>query len=233
MQDIPDIVMFMRRVNYTYPDQLASLARTCLHPYNLLVQYDEDSTSFEAINRCLKRSKSRYVCICDDDLEFIDENWLPKLIEVMQQHEDIGMLVPIEFKKPEEVEAWRSLGSEELQSRHHWVTSVSWAAGYVMLFDRERTPWIHMDENIPGRVQMSDLDMSLQVRDAGYNVAITAATVVHHIPKPQTPEYIEQYGDWGVEQTKFYDEQCAYMEHKWGNFWHESRVQQVLEIYKK
>src|SRR4051812_18535128 len=100
MNSVPDVGIFQMRVGPMHRQQLASLANTRCS-FNLLYVF-EKGTAHQNINRVLDRSTSRYLAICDDDVEFLDEFWLYKLMHILQDHESVGMVVPVEIKSEDQ-----------------------------------------------------------------------------------------------------------------------------------
>jgi glycosyltransferase involved in cell wall biosynthesis len=230
MSDIPDILMFMRKVRPWYPRMLYTLAETCKHPFTLHVQYD-DSTAFKACNDVIKRSKARYICICDDDVEFIEDNWLLTLINFLQEHKDFGCIVPYELKSTEDIETLKRVGREQFFATIFQYATCNWVAGYVSLFDRDRVPNIYCDERLPGRYGMSDVDLALQVRDAGFLVGVTTDTTVAHLYKKGDAAILEPLGVHMNDNNEMHKKHVDYMTQKWGKFYTDSEVQKAFRFY--
>jgi glycosyltransferase involved in cell wall biosynthesis len=227
-KNIPDIGVFMQRVGPMHAQQLASLAERTKHSFNLIYVY-APGTAHENINKVLDRVTSRYVIIMDDDLTFLTDNWLEKMLAVMQEHDDIGMLIPHEVK--DEDHRGKVLEGHLDRSPHtdHRITLHSWNPGYVMLFDMERLDGLRADEEIPGPSGMSDLDLSLQVRSQGFHCARFWDVVVYHPWKPMDREWRDR---WDIVQEEnlhaLSQEQCQYMERKWGDFFTSNKSLGIL-----
>jgi hypothetical protein len=214
----PEIAIFMARIGPMHHQQLASLANT-LCDFDLIYRYGP-GTAHENINEVIDRSTSRYLCICDDDVEFLDPHWLTTLINVLKEFEEAGMVVPVELKTEETRNIYVKNGwCEEVPKPDFDVMGQTWLPGYVMLFDRERVPELRSDEDIPGPSGMSDLDLSLQVRSIGMKCALTSRTVVYHPTKPLDKDWRER---WSIVQEDDLPElnrqQIMYMADKWGVF---------------
>lgn len=220
--EIPDVCIFQARIGPVHPQQLASLAKTKCD-FNLIYRYGP-GTAHANINHCLDRCTSRYVVICDDDVEFLDESWLTTLINVLKENEEVGQVVPVEIKSQATRDAYVQNGwCDECKKPEYDLLSCSWLPGYVMAFDMTRTPDIRADEKIPGPSGMSDLDLSLQVREAGYKCLFTTRTVVFHGVKPLDVDWRMRWDI--VQETELpalHQQQVAYMDSKWGPFFRDS-----------
>ncbi len=230
MNEIPEILMFMRQVRPWYRTMLSTIAETCKHPFTLHVQYD-DSTAFKACNDVIKRSTSRYICICDDDVEFIEDNWLLTLIKFLKEHEEFGCIVPYELKTREDIETLKRVGREQFFATVFRYATCNWVAGYVSLFDRERVPHIYCDEGLPGRYGMSDVDLSLQVRDAGFLVGVTTDATVAHLYKKGDPTILQSFGVHMNYDIEMHNKHVEYMTQKWGKFYTDSKEQKAFRFY--
>lgn len=230
MSDGVDIGVFMRRVGPVHAKQMASLAEMTQRSFNLIYVFEE-GTAHENINKVLdRRTGCRWLVIMDDDVEFLTERWLDRMIQVMERHSDVGMLVPVEVKRDQEREKFL----EEIRGHEETgLTVMSWNAGYVMLFDMDRLDGIRADEGIPGPSGMSDVDLSLQVRSQGYKCAVTPEVTVYHPFKPVNPSWRKR---WDVVQEhellRLSREQIAYMTEKWGPFFVSNRQYRPLGTRK-
>jgi glycosyltransferase involved in cell wall biosynthesis len=233
MNEIPEILTFMKKIRPWYPRMLASVANTCQHPYTLRVQYDSNSTAFKACNDVIKRSNSRYICICDDDVEFIEDNWLLTLVDILKKYENFGCVVPVEIKTEEQLATFHELGHDKMVSGLAYVWSCSVAPGYVTMFDRLRVPSLYCDENMPGYYGMSDIDLAMQVRDAGYDVGMTSAVIVTHMRKSNDPGLRKEWGLVQEEDLTMNTEQRHYMRQKWGDLYMNTGKQVIFEKFDK
>lgn len=220
MNDIPDILLFMRRVGPYHEEQLASLARHTKQSYNLICAYEPDTTAFECVNRAVSRSRSRWMALVDDDVIFLEDFWLATLIDILRQHEDFAVLTPMEVKTKEELAAFRRDPDNCFPYRRIRLGETNWNPGYVLLFDRDKAQDLYADEKLPGRYGMSDLDMCLQARAAGFRVGMTGQVYVYHPWKIKDREWRERYDM--VQDEKEHEMhllQQAHMIAKWGDFY--------------
>ncbi len=217
------IGIFMRRVGPDHAMQMASLAERTKRSFVLQYIYEE-GTAHANINKVIDNCNTRYCCICDDDVEFLDDNWLDTLLNTLKSNNEVGAIVPIEIKTEEQRQSYKANGwNPEVIRPQPLLRECGWLPGYVFLFDRKRTPELRADEGIPGPSGMSDLDLSLQVRAAGYKCVLTAETVVFHRIKPLDPEWREKYDIvQEFELSSLNAQQVAYMRKKWGSFFLEA-----------
>ncbi len=217
MNDVT-IGVFMARTGPDHPDQMASLARTLKRSVEIQYVY-ESGTAHQNINKVIDRCKTRYLCLLDDDVIFLDEHWLDHLLARMDERHEIGELVPIEVKTEQIRDEYLSNGWLNLSPRTVEFVEQSWLPGYCALFDMDKTPSLRADEKIPGPSGMSDVDLSLQVRKAGYKCILTNATVVFHRIKPLDMDWRDK---WQIiqeyELPALCYEQMTYMTSKWGEF---------------
>ena len=226
--EIPQVGIFMHRVGEMHRQQLASLANTRCD-FDLLYRIGP-GTAHANINHIIRRATSKYLAICDDDVEFLDSEWLTTLISVLKENPRAGMVVPVELKEKAQRDAYVEHGwCEAIPKPGYDIAELSWLPGFVMVFDRERTPNIMADENIPGVSQMSDLDLSLQVRSEGYQCLLTSRTAVYHPHKPSDYTWRKQ---WQIVSANdlgpLHEQQSNYMLQKWGSFYQESHGQRVI-----
>jgi len=232
LREIPDLGMFMQRIGPLHPEQLASLAQRTRRSFNLIYVF-EPGTAHANINKVLDRVRSRYVVIMDDDLVFLTDGWLQKMLDVMQEHEDIGMLVPFEVKDEKDKDAYLADPSTNPNCAAHLerISMRPWCPGYVMMFDLDRLDDLRADESIPGPSGMSDLDLSLQVRSQGFKCACLHDVLVYHPWKPLDRAWRRR---WAIVQEEDLNElhqaQCRYMHKKWGSFFLQNRNLQIMEV---
>lgn len=215
--------IFQARIGPEHPDQMASLGLRTRRSFRLEYIY-EKGTAHANINKVLDRCQTRYCVICDDDVIFLDDNWLSTLLKTIEANEQIGMLVPVEIKTPELRDDYLKNGwGGQVVKPDFDMYQMSWLPGYVMVFDLERVPELRADENIPGPSGMSDLDLSLQVRSAGYKCIWTTRTVVYHPIKPLDVDWRQK---WDIVQEHelpaLHQQQVAYMRTKWGPFYEDA-----------
>lgn len=164
-------------------------------------------------NRAFRTGSARYVCLLDEDVQIIQKDWIWHLIDAMHQPK-AGILNCCEVKTLEKRDDWIDTFA------HAPVPTVCfeipWAPAYVSLFDRERTPDLLWDEKIPGRKGMSDVDISLRVRDLGLKCYRHLAVCVYHPDKGDEQQRAALETTSKQEELDCFPAQHEYMVKKWG-----------------
>jgi hypothetical protein len=231
MTEIPDILLFMRRVGPLHAEQMASIALHTQQSYNVICVFEEDTTAFQAVNLALARSKSRFAVIMDDDAIPMTVGWLGILVEVLRKHDDIAIVAPVEVKSPEDRQKYLEDPNLIFPADLPSIVWRNWTAGYVLAIDREKVPDIHADEELAGRYGMSDTDMCLQATHAGYKVCITTKVCVYHPWKHLDREWREKYGmEQAEDELPMHRLHVAHMEKKWGQFYRDNYGLKTLGV---
>jgi GT2 family glycosyltransferase len=209
----------------------------------IIYVYDDSVTASGALNLAIARSTSRFMIIMDDDVEILTDGWLRVLTEILRTHDRLGEVTPLEIKTKVDRADFFELGHER-----YWYTyfpggnpprimETNWNAGYIMAIDREKVT-VYADEQIPGTVGMADVDISLQVRDAGFDTAMTSEFTVYHPWKhpdgikcdgsPREREYREKYQIYQEEELpELFQQQCDYMRQKWGRIYFDNKDHKI------
>lgn len=203
----PQISIYMHKLQPFHPMQLEAIARHTKRSYDLTV-ICEPGTVHENMLRAFKQARSRYFVLLDDDCIVLDDGWLDRLIEDLQDCPTLGAVTLPEMKNLRSVRAYRKCREDLLPTSLPQVFTVKWIPGYLMAFDLERVPGIDPDVKIPHPKGMSDVDVSLQVRAAGFHVGVSTRSAVYHPYKGGVTEQMR-------EESK---EQMDYMFQKWGTF---------------
>jgi len=226
--EIPDILMFMRRVGPYHEEQMASIARHTKQSYTLVLGWNPEVTSFVAMNLAFARRTSRFTVLLDDDVILMDDGWLQHLVDVLLQHDDVAIVVPSEIKQPGEYNSYL----EERKTSSMQPTpllEMTWMPGYTMAIDWEKVPDLRCDEEIPGRYRMNDVDLCLQVRSMGYKVVLDRTFAVYHLEKIDSLDW-KRKNDLMLpeEEIPLHRQQVRYMAQKWGNFYSRSLQARVI-----
>ena len=207
-----DIGIFMHEERSWFQKNLDALNSITEHPFNLIL-VNESGTAHENINRVIDRSTADRLVIMDDDAQILapDPNWLDIMMKTMDDDPRIGMLVPLEIKTEETLRPYLKDKKMLMDFAPRENLYYSWLPGYLMMFDRSRTPDIRADEGIPTPWGMSDLDLALQVRWLGFDCVCCTRFCVYHPWK---------YNDDGsiVEKKEWDEIQHNFMRDKWGEF---------------
>ncbi|HYC63835.1 MAG TPA: glycosyltransferase [Reyranellaceae bacterium] len=167
------------------------------------------------MNRALKVSDSRFICLLDEDVEILTHGWLGRLVDAMQRDRRLGLLTTQVFDRQEQRDAYEAaLGGPHQTS--DYVQPITWAPGYVMLFDRQKTGPIWADEAIPGRHGMSDVDISLEVTSRGLTIGRHTGVYVFHPHKDDNGTRARVGAQSLEEMQAVFPAQLQYMLDKWG-----------------
>ena len=223
--------MFMHRVGPLHEKQMASLAKYTKQSFRLIYVFDSTKNAHEAFNVALRQANSRFVVAMDDDLLLLEDGWLEKLVGCLERHDDVAMICPNELKTTEDVTLFQN---GLLNPKQPKLIELTWNAGYIMAFDMEKVPDICADENIPGRVRMTDVDLCFQVRRMGYKVCRSYHTSVFHPWKPDDSNWRVENAVETVEELKdIYAAQKDYMKQKWDNMFETDFRQRILSIVEE
>lgn len=175
----------------------------------------EPGTCHQNMNRAYHTGSARFVCLLDEDVEILNQDWVWHLVKAMRADESIGVLNTLEVKTADERRTWiDSCGLSPLTSL---IRTIPWAPAYVTLYDRERTPWLVFDERIPGRKGMSDLDASLQItKGHGLRCRRHMGIAVYHPHKPDEQGRLALGTTTKQEELDCFPAQRQYMVEKWG-----------------
>ena len=203
-----------------FAENLRALEYTTQDDFNLHV-ICAPGTAHENINRCFDAATSNRVVILDDDMQILDPDpdWLSSVMRILDENQNVGQVTPLEIKEDQSRRLYLADKDAVLGIKAPPNFYAPWLPGYMMVFDMERTPDIRADEGIPFPTGMSDLDLSLQVRYAGYDCMACTSFAVWHPWK--TDE------ETTLRCTKERDDaQFQFMLKKWGRFYVDSaRVQ--------
>jgi hypothetical protein len=215
MSAIPTIGIYMHRLQQWHGQQMRAIAELAGRSYDMIL-VQEPGTVHENINRVLRRAYEknvRYLCLMDDDAIPLNEGFLDTLMDVMNATPDCGVIQAMEIQQAElrnkyiAKQRHKQLPSNLAQ---HTMLRIPWLQGFLAFFDLWKTPGLWADEAIPHPVGMSDLDLSLQVRKAGFQTYVCGCVAVYHPEKPMRPHAKEHNED-----------QCKYMFQKWGQFFYD------------
>jgi GT2 family glycosyltransferase len=196
-----------------------------------MVYVFESGTVAENMNRVLdRRTGKRWLVIMDDDILFLTPCWLDHMLFLMEKHQDIGLLVASELKTPE-VLLEREKNPKAFAFRPR-VNIINWCPGYLLLLDTERLDMddLRVDEDIPGKSQMSDVDLSLQIQTQGFKCAMATHIFVDHPFNPDSKADTTGTKPNSPERRVIYEQQLEYMDKKWGRFFWDRYNYKVREV---
>lgn len=161
---------------------LECLRKHTVQPYELFL-YQDDKTAFgfsKDNNKFIRLAQGRYIILMNDDL-YTSEGWLEEMMELAESDESIGM-VGAKLTSPT---SWIHYGGKlargkylELQNIREYNPEVDFVIFALVLIKREVIRKIGLlDESY--KMGFEDLDYCLQVRRAGYKIAVADIPVIH------------------------------------------------------
>lgn len=165
-------------------------------PAALIVEDGKDFSRVEKRLRVLRRSKTRYLCICEDDTEIIHDGWLASMMGMLTSVPGVACVSPQETRAiVPETGLPRDAHAELLM-----------APGFCFLLDREAKPWWDI------RVQtMDDLYLSLRLRSRGWRLGVCGKAVVRHTKTPWASDDLPPW-EQADRMTGRFDAQDAYFQ---------------------
>lgn len=230
--EIPELLLFMRRVGPHHEDQMRAIAEHTKESYTIRLEFTPpEITSYQALDAVLKRATSRYVVIMDDDLLPLDDYWLSTVLEPLKKFPDVAMVIPWETKEKHIAEGWQKDGIKVFPNPPQAVLSINRMAGYCMAVDRQRVPGLYSDLGFPHRWAGSDWDMQFQVLSAGFKVACTTKTLVYHPLKLTDQSWRDQFGfPSDQEFAGWTQDHRDFLLKKWGPMYEENQEFRVYEV---
>lgn len=220
-QEIPELAVYAHRVHEEYfravgGSILATAGMTCR-----VMLWVSPGSVHENMLRAWQASNARYFAFVDEDVEFLDQNWLSVLLNDLKGNPKLGAVATAQVKDEGakfDYEMWAQ--EHPITEREFGLEQALWAPAHVLLVDRERVPNVAPDVQIPGVKGMSDLDFCLQVRAAGFAVGIDRRVVVYH-PHKAFGEYDRLKLDNPTleDEQIVFPKQALYMAKKWGKMY--------------
>ena len=223
-----DIAIWTHRWSDWLPKCAQSVAQHTRQSYNLIVVC-EPGNCHENMNRVLARSHGRYLVFLDEDVEILDDDWLSLLVSDLVAYSDLGVVGCREAKDEFQRAFYRQDRAKALSEFPTGLSFTTWIPAFVMVFDRQRYPTLHFDENIPGDKGMTDVDACLQLRQHGLRVAVDNRLAVYH------PSRLEaDRGRNGVpkkeDELAWFEKQRDYMAAKWGETYTGDKTLQLVKV---
>lgn len=208
MRETPELLVYTHRHSDWLPKLMESLARTVTVPYRVHTLIQPGSVH-QNMQRVLEMapSDSRFVCWLDEDIQFLDKDWLQCLLEQFQDPQ-VGMVGTAQVKTAEQLfdyEMFEKRGTELPNT----PIEVDWLPAHCIMLDRSRVKSLYADVNMPGIKGMSDVDICMQVRSQGLKIILDERVVVYHPWKPDVEN----------PSADVFPEQVCYMLQKWGDLY--------------
>lgn len=213
---IPDLAIYTHRWSGWQVRCAESIFDHTKRSFNLILVC-EPGSCHQNMNRALRRSTSRYLCLIDEDVCIHQDHWLDVLLDTLATKPKAAVVGCPDVKE------FDDLGHALLMAQPDAsIEEVRWLPAHVLMFDREKIPDLCFDEAIPGQMCMTDLDACLQATSRGLKVYRDNRTVVYH-PMRNDPETRRaEQRPTCEEQERWFPEQLVYMEKKWGELFRQS-----------
>jgi len=194
--------------------QLKAMASIALHTkerqYSVIVT-QKPGTCHQNMNRVWRRTSAPYVVLMDEDVCVLQDGWLERLIDNLDEDPLLGVVGCREVKDLKDALEKMPEPQRSMPKPKHWIPA------YVMAFKRERVaPFLWFDEAIPGDMGMTDLDACIQIVDHDLKVAQNQEVVVYHPMRDDDETRIRERRPLTRQQEVWHREQLAYMRQKWG-----------------
>lgn len=175
-----------------------------------LGKYDPETDKFENEDRI------GYICIVHNDMDFVREGWLPKLVELYEQIPDVGILGPLSHEMTgAEVKGKEEEGTLEIDGNvYPFIISVE------AIKHSYRKYGYFIDPGFNWIVGWDDLDMHYRFREMGYKTLITHRTFVIHPLGGVRDELAAKDSDWVGAETRNRNLQLS----KWGTITPPSQI---------
>lgn len=212
-----EMVMFAHRPHADQVRLAESIARTVPGTFRLTM-LREPGTCHVNMQRALEAARARYLFLLDEDVEFLQQGWLPAMLGAAKG-ESVGLVGCAEVKDAEgraRVLAERPEAADGPVTRPHMVPA------YVTLIDTLRCRGLKFDVDMPGLKGFSDTDFCYQVASRGLRVVRQEGVVVYHPWKPERDADRAAAGYTTTKQEQeWFHQQVARMDERWGaGRWH-------------
>lgn len=223
MRELVDIIYYCHTRPEYLDHHISELERlTPKGTYNLKV-IEQPGSAHENLDRALKAISTRRAVVMDDDCCVLDADWLEIIMSVFDNHALCGQVTAIEVKCAEDRD-WYLNGGRQVLAADDKIPDAFralWLPGYLCAVDLSRTGPLEADVNVPGGpTGMSDLLLSLSIRELGWECWVSTRTCVQHLWKDSAAETLRR------TQTRD-AEQIAYATKKYGRFFLEAASTQM------
>ncbi len=147
----------------------------------LLLQNQTNEGFPKGMNRGLRVACAAYVCLLNNDLRFTP-HWLSRLLEVADQHPEIGILNPASNTFGDHPPRGMPLEAyaNSLASKRGVYVEVGMCIGFCMLITREVLDRIGgLNEEVE-RIFFEDEDFCMRAQQAGFQCVVAAGSYVYH-----------------------------------------------------
>lgn len=186
---------------------IESIARhTKRHQYSILVTQREGNCH-QNMNRLWRRFSAPFAIMMDEDVEVLQDGWLDGLLAALESDAEVGVMGCTAIWQ--RVLGLPDPGLPELSYE-------PWIPAHVMAFKRDRVPFLHFDEAIPGQMGMTEVDACLQLARRGLRAAKNGNVVVYHPARDDDETRRVEQRPLVSQQKEWFPDQVRYMREKWG-----------------
>lgn len=177
----------------------------------VLLQNDTNEGFPRGMNRGLQASRAPSVCLLNNDLVFTP-GWLSRMLEVAQQHPELGVLNPESSTFGRYPPRGVSLDAyaQSLDAKRGLYVEVGMCIGFCMLIRREVLSRIGFLTEEVERIFFEDEDYCMRAQEAGFRCAVVSSAYVHHAEH----RTVKRMG----ERERIFRRNQRWCEAKWGRW---------------
>ena len=185
-----------------------------------LIRNEENLGFVKAVNKGIKTSCARYVCLLNNDT-LVTKGWLAEIIKVAQADARIGMVnansntLGCKPKKGQKIDEL----AQELKVYSGKYTELAWTTGFCMLIKREVIEKIGLFDEVYGMGNFEDADFCKRAQLQGYLSVCATASYVYHRERQSFSKFKEFSSDFTNLRKTFY--------RKWG------KTERILYVFTK
>lgn len=184
----------------------------------ILIENSENLGFIKAVNRGIKESDSKYICVMNNDT-LATKGWLSELVDILERNPSIAILNPASNNlgiMPKKGESINALSERLKEFKGEWVELNS-AIGFCMVFRRELTKLIGLFDEIYGMGNFEDSDYSRSAQSLGLKCAMAKGAYIWHAQNSSF-KFLKKY-------NKSFEENKKIFEKRWG------RIERILYVF--
>lgn len=223
--EIPLLIVYAHRPCPDYFEPFsASVGRTinCEGVFDIRYWIHKGNVHENMANSLKSVRNRRYVGYLDEDIQFLDKNWIWTLIQDLKDNPNLASVATAQVKDEAAKFDYELYLEHEGTNKHGKLELVKWYPAHACVTDMSRVPDVVPDTKIPGSKGMSDVDYCLQMRKAGFDVAIDSRVVVYHPHKLFEDSARKGLANPTIaDEQEIFPQQVLYMWKKWGEMYKE------------
>lgn len=184
-----------------------------------VIQHKMPEVSFcQAMNECLKISTSDFIATVQNDMIFINENWLKELVNCLERNPEAGMVgakliypngtiqhAGASFNSKGE---WYHIGRGAPACEFNQEKEVPGSTSAVMIVRRSAIPNGCWNEEYIGAANHNDVEMCCLMRKSGWKIIYCPSSVVVHIESLTFKEDIAAFKNYIPINAKIFEKNC-------------------------